>query len=511
MGIGSVSRKGVLVGCGLIAVSFAGWVFENRPFSGDVGTTETSLSEEIVEVQPSAPVIASLPEQNGEAAEVEAPVENPTEGVEEVLESVEPAVEEISEDQAPEPVTTEGAEPEAEPVASEAEPVVAQETQTVVAQEAEEAVAAEAPVMETARIDADGTAIIAGRAAPNETVSIMVDDEVIDEVQTDGSGNYASIFEMDASDTARVVSVATPEAQGTQDLIVMPTQVQVTPDPVEEVTKVVEDIETEAETVVAMLSEETPVQDAVVMTETVDAQGDAEVTQEASVEQVEDPNAEVDTSDTPVTAEAVQPVPVEDAAEQEVVEQTPVAEPIEQAPAVLMTSKDGVKVVQAPVEKTDDVTLDAISYSDQGDVTLSGRASSETNVQVYVDNTLTTATKTDEDGAWETDLDNVDAGVYTLRIDEVDQSSQVQSRIELPFKREDREVLAQASDTEVADDAVIKNVIVQPGSTLWAIARERYGEGILYVQVFAANRDKIRDPDLIYPGQVFDLPKDVAE
>jgi len=81
----------------------------------------------------------------------------------------------------------------------------------------------------------------------------------------------------------------------------------------------------------------------------------------------------------------------------------------------------------------------------------------------------------------------------------------------LPFKREDREVLAQASDTESADDAVIKNVIVQPGSTLWAIARERYGEGILYVQVFAANRDKIRDPDLIYPGQVFDLPKDVAE
>lgn len=506
MGIGSVSRKGVLVGCGLIAVSFAGWVFENRPFSGAVGTTETSLSEEIVEAQPSVPVVASLPEQSGEAAEVEAPVENPNEGVEEVVETVEPAVDEIAEDQAPEPVTTDAAEPEAETVASEAEPVVAQETQPVVAQKAEEAVAAEAPVMETARIDADGTAIIAGRAAPNETVSIMVDNEVIDEVQTDGSGNYASIFEMDASDTARVVSVATPEAQGTQDLIVMPTQVQVTPDPVEEVTKVVE-----AETVVAMLSEEVPVEDAVVVTETVDAQGNAEVTKEASVEQVESPNAEVDTSDTPVTAEAVDTVSEEDAPKQEVVEQTPVAEPIEQAPAVLMTSKEGVKVVQAPVEKTDDVTLDAISYSDQGDVTLSGRASSETNVQVYVDNTLTTATKTDEDGAWETDLDNVDAGVYTLRIDEVDQSSQVQSRIELPFKREDREVLAQASDTEATDDAVIKNVIVQPGSTLWAIARERYGEGILYVQVFAANRDKIRDPDLIYPGQVFDLPKDVAE
>jgi nucleoid-associated protein YgaU len=30
----------------------------------------------------------------------------------------------------------------------------------------------------------------------------------------------------------------------------------------------------------------------------------------------------------------------------------------------------------------------------------------------------------------------------------------------------------------------------------------------LYVRVFNANRDRIRDPDLIYPGQVFDLPAD---
>ena len=49
-------------------------------------------------------------------------------------------------------------------------------------------------------------------------------------------------------------------------------------------------------------------------------------------------------------------------------------------------------------------------------------------------------------------------------------------------------------------------VTVQPGNTLWAIARERYGMGILYVRVFEANRDKIRDENLIYPGQIFELP-----
>lgn len=51
------------------------------------------------------------------------------------------------------------------------------------------------------------------------------------------------------------------------------------------------------------------------------------------------------------------------------------------------------------------------------------------------------------------------------------------------------------------------SVTVQPGFTLWAIAQGQYGDGILYVQVFDANRDRIRDPDLIYPGQVFTLPE----
>jgi nucleoid-associated protein YgaU len=49
-------------------------------------------------------------------------------------------------------------------------------------------------------------------------------------------------------------------------------------------------------------------------------------------------------------------------------------------------------------------------------------------------------------------------------------------------------------------------VTVQPGFTLWRIARENYGDGVLYVRVFEANKDQIRNPDLIYPGQVFTVP-----
>ncbi|MEF3047591.1 LysM peptidoglycan-binding domain-containing protein [Pseudotabrizicola sp. L79] len=51
------------------------------------------------------------------------------------------------------------------------------------------------------------------------------------------------------------------------------------------------------------------------------------------------------------------------------------------------------------------------------------------------------------------------------------------------------------------------SITVQPGFSLWRIARDTYGDGVLYVQVFEANKDKIGDPDLIYPGQVFELPR----
>ncbi|MBL9048063.1 MAG: LysM peptidoglycan-binding domain-containing protein [Tabrizicola sp.] len=50
-------------------------------------------------------------------------------------------------------------------------------------------------------------------------------------------------------------------------------------------------------------------------------------------------------------------------------------------------------------------------------------------------------------------------------------------------------------------------VTVQPGFTLWGIAQEKYGDGVLYVQLFEANEDKIKDPDLIYPGQIFSVPE----
>ena len=53
-------------------------------------------------------------------------------------------------------------------------------------------------------------------------------------------------------------------------------------------------------------------------------------------------------------------------------------------------------------------------------------------------------------------------------------------------------------------------VIIQPGNNLWKLSRKIYGKGIMYTVIFEANKDQIRKPGLIYPGQVFltpDAPK----
>ena len=58
----------------------------------------------------------------------------------------------------------------------------------------------------------------------------------------------------------------------------------------------------------------------------------------------------------------------------------------------------------------------------------------------------------------------------------------------------------------VADIPVGDVVLVQPGNSLWRLARRTYGSGLRYTDIYDANRDQTRDPNLIYPGQVFVLP-----
>ena len=184
-------------------------------------------------------------------------------------------------------------------------------------------------------------------------------------------------------------------------------------------------------------------------------------------------------------------------------------------PALLTSGPEGVRLLQpalgpgADPEVLRTVALDTISYDAGGEVLVTGRASGGGSVRLYIEGREVLETAVGDNGTWEGRLDpGLDPGTYTMRVDQVDAAGRVTSRIELPFLRETRETIAAAIEVDESGVAVRT---IQPGNTLWAIAEERYGDGLLYVAVFEANRGRIRNPDLIYPGQVFRIPEPPAD
>ena len=62
----------------------------------------------------------------------------------------------------------------------------------------------------------------------------------------------------------------------------------------------------------------------------------------------------------------------------------------------------------------------------------------------------------------------------------------------------------------LAVPAAAADYTVQRGDSLWKIAREQLGDGTRWGEIYQANRDTIRNPSLIYAGQVLKIPEDVA-
>ena len=391
----------------------------------------------------------------------------------------------------------------------------------------EEKVTIYPPKLETVRIDDDGTALVAGMAYPGSILEILVDEEVVESITLGQDGNFAVLFDIELKDRPQVISIRSIDGEtvlvSDETMIVAPKIIELAQaDPADNQTqKQSEGAENSTEVGVSpkekseTTSEENSSSDLA-------AETDLEEETEKAAEANNISNDNVDKADltnkTPQLAqpteekieEDVQQILTQEPSDSDLIPNT-VSNKAEQ-PTVLLADSEGVKVVQSgktgPNVMTD-VMFDTINYSKDGDVAVTGRGAPESIVHFYLDNSPVASTAVDQTGYWSADLSDVEAGVYTLRLDQLDQSGKVSSRIESPFKREDRSVLVDQMQ-DIASPARINVITVQPGNTLWAISRERYGRGILYVQVFDANKDKIRDPDLIYPGQIFDLPDSIT-
>lgn len=210
----------------------------------------------------------------------------------------------------------------------------------------------------------------------------------------------------------------------------------------------------------------------------------------------------------------------------------------------------GPDATTAPTTSTGPLAVATVA-KDQGRLTVSGTAAPDATVRVYFDDALIGETKAGSDGAWTLSATH-DAGPgdHRVRVDQVAPADgTVTARAEVPFEvlgaadiaaAEANQTPADATDASVASGATAPAPAAEPapaggtqtaaapaagtadagkaaeakrtsirirrGDDLWSIAERLYGSGERYTAIYRANRKQIRDPDLIYPGQVFVLP-----
>ena len=344
------------------------------------------------------------------------------------------------------------------------------------------------------RVEPNGTTLIAGRSVPGTTIMLIVNGDQAGEAVADQSGNFVMFAELGNSDVPRVLTLKETRADGTE--LEAEASIIMSPNPAKP--QVVARVEPEAEE-----------------TEPLDVANVEPEAEEASTE----PSAEPEVTETQPEATTQEPVfasaptiepdaPVAgDAPTGEASPQVVVVAPA--PPTVLLADETGVRVLQSAgdlPQALTNVSIDSISYDAAGEVALAGRATGSSLVRVYLNNSLLIEADIGAGGQWRTALPDVDTGTYTLRVDELNAAGEVISRAETPFRRESVEAIRSIEQETELSLAPVSLITVQPGNTLWGIAREKYGEGPLYVRVFDANTDRIRDADLIYPGQIFTVP-----
>ncbi|MEM6761003.1 MAG: hypothetical protein AAF601_16130 [Pseudomonadota bacterium] len=414
------------------------------------------------------------------------------------------------------------------------------------------------PKVEDLTVSEDGIAVISGKAAPGSTVTVLIDRAPVIDARADTTGDFATVITLAASTEAQILTllqrlngqdlasadelIIPPTARAPEPQVVAQVQPAPAPQPVatpkpqarpvapSEATAEPKADRTSVPPQTATTDAQAPAADAQQVAEAATEdkaepkpiaapetpQPAPQVQQQADAAPVADPNAVESDAETAATQPEADAATADPQPQTAATDTQPETEPQIVATAappatspILRTTEDGVEVLNTtPPEVLQNIEIDTISYSTAGRVQLSGRAQRDTAlVRVYLDNKALADIAVDATGRWRGSLPQIATGVYTLRVDQIDAAGDVTSRVETPFKREDPAVLAAADDPA----APAKQITVQTGNTLWGISRDRYGDGRLYVQVFAANRDAIRDPDLIFPGQVFALPDGAGE
>ena len=208
-------------------------------------------------------------------------------------------------------------------------------------------------------------------------------------------------------------------------------------------------------------------------------------------------------------------------------------------PVVALMTPDKPTVVlsqpAAPKPAAGAVVVEAADLQRDGKFHVSGRARPGAAVRFYLNDSFVTSVTAGADGRFAITInEGVAPGNYRIRLDDVEANSgAVRARAEVPFSVPDTMVTASVSAQTTASrpqeiPAVqgpqlaaaapngaspstvvvpkITTTIVSRGDSLWRISQIAYGVGMRYSVIYKANKEQIRNPNMIYPGQTFVLP-----
>jgi nucleoid-associated protein YgaU len=439
--------------------------------------------------------------------EVPKPAEPPAASSNEQTASVQPdAASAPEKPPGPAPSETPAAAQPAEPAPAET-PLAQPETAPASEKPAEPSPATPQPVkpsFDTVRVEKSGDAVIAGKAAPGAEVTLMLDGQVIGKGKANAEGDFVLVPDKTLPPGTGSLSIESQTEPGGPMTSSEETVAIAVPEKPQD------------ETMVAVVKPDAP-------TEVI--QNKAAPQPETVTPKLEEPAA---TPEQPVSAS--EPPKADSEKVEAQPEQPSAPEPVPAKPGTA-------------------VSLDAVDYDDKGNIVFSGRGKPGSFVRIYVDNQPAGEAAVGPDNRWVfSGGSQISPGQHIFRVDEIDSSGKVTSRVELPFVREapakvtqQAQAETQSAQTQTAEapppaqpeqppaaqpetqeqEAAAAQpepkaepipaqksgrIIIQPGNNLWKLSRVIYGKGTKYTVIFEANRDLIRNADLIYPGQIFRTP-----
>ncbi len=370
------------------------------------------------------------------------------------------------------------------------------------------------PSFDVVRVERSGEAVIAGRAAPGSVITLFAGTRTLGQVTADLRGQWVLVVDTPLSSGSHELSLESRDADGrvllSENVVVVsvPHPQVAAAEPAQGQAQIAQAPDTSQASETNQASEPKVSAPKVVArqpapSETAASEVPTETTQQPAVSQAA-ASAAPAASSAPVAA-VEQPKPVEQVARTEPAASTRQAtSEIEQPLAVLMprSGQGPSRILQQPEFLSQGLgegtlVLETVDYDARGKTTVGGRAEAGRRLIIYLDDKPVAHATAGADGRWTATLArSVSQGLHRLRVDQLGADGQVTARVETPFSRA---ALVATLPEETA-------VIVQPGNSLWRIARRIYGEGVRYSVIYRANQERIGDPDLIYPGQIFIVP-----